>query len=447
MTEARVPYPLMLKSCSVKCCKESYRSERDMLYHPLPVQEPTRTRWLQAIGHGDNVSESVDVCSDHFPAEAYVYNLTIMSQQGHSIRKALLKPDAVPSLFLREAEHGERTAAVNTLRREAQEASAQRVAAAAESARRRATPNANAAATASISPRLLAVKSGSPAPITLLPVTPTKFMVVQADANRLQWQANNAPFEANRKPAATFRDQETQVKPRPKITRTVWTTTVGKRYSISTQTDFPEEKKDPIVKWACKSTQVNLCIKQSVTVETQTAIRTDLEVSDSENLPDIPLARPKRRARRRPNAKKKETASIGEKLQTDIRANSNSSTESTLSAPQYDAAELARSEGLPNVLPSSPKRRKQTQPRTRKRKKTDLLRQDRKPYCDADMPEENTRLLTSSRTSKSERSLTQCLGKPEACKSHYEWIQRKCVEIQDETSRIRKAKACKWDYK
>ncbi|KAG0423253.1 hypothetical protein HPB47_000960 [Ixodes persulcatus] len=94
----------MPRPCEVKGCEASCLSRR--VTHRLPSKEPYRTLWLQAIGRTEEgLSKTASICSDHFEPSSYAVKCN---------RGARLKYDAVPTLFLTEAETVQRAAELNS---------------------------------------------------------------------------------------------------------------------------------------------------------------------------------------------------------------------------------------------------------------------------------------------------------------------------------------------
>lgn len=98
-----------MPQCCVYGCynasgKDKYDGDNIISYHTLPTTNPLRKSWITCINRKDwNPSNSTVVCSIHFHIDDF--ELDLYSQiMNEPPRRRRLKPNAVPSLFLRGEE-------------------------------------------------------------------------------------------------------------------------------------------------------------------------------------------------------------------------------------------------------------------------------------------------------------------------------------------------------
>lgn len=97
--------------CGVPLCPNRSLStaqirSKSVQFHRLPREEPLRTEWCRSIGREDPGQGEVRVCSEHFDGDRdYRRIASILREAGQAVKRALLKPDAVPSLRLPPKRH------------------------------------------------------------------------------------------------------------------------------------------------------------------------------------------------------------------------------------------------------------------------------------------------------------------------------------------------------
>ena len=88
-------------TCCVKGCSNQSRLNKNVSYHKIPGQErkDVRDAWIRAIAR-PVLPKAVHVCSNHFTEDSFDESQEPKRRLLGGNLKHILKPDAVPSLFL-----------------------------------------------------------------------------------------------------------------------------------------------------------------------------------------------------------------------------------------------------------------------------------------------------------------------------------------------------------
>ncbi|CAN8014368.1 unnamed protein product [Ixodes persulcatus] len=396
----------MPRPCEVKGCEASCLSRR--VTHRLPSKEPYRTLWLQAIGRTEEgLSKTASICSDHFEPSSYAVKCN---------RGARLKYDAVPTLFLTEAETVQRAAELNS---------------------RQIAPSTNKLRPLAMKPselsfrpsttnklRPLAMRpTGAPnavvpaelVPITLVPsvavrvvrAIPANLLVLPAaPANPERLQKQPIPCLTRPVPRATKRVPRIKDHFEMMKKKIGWKLKLNRKseYShiTSSKTEYPEEARhDPPGAVPTLTTALN---------ENQSSA---YEMNMAEKEMECPTIETNR-----------------------VQITPCIETHATVTRPTK-GQEHSKNESSPKALPVSSKHKKGGRSKTRKRRADFMDDSASDTNLDDDRSEDDLPSPSSKWITKNDCFLARCLGKSKACKSDYDWIQKQFAEIQEETSRLK----------
>ncbi|XP_042144668.1 LOW QUALITY PROTEIN: translation initiation factor IF-2-like [Ixodes scapularis] len=87
--------------CPNRCLTAAMVKFKNVQFHRLPGEERLRAEWCRRIDREDPGQAGVRVCSEHFDGDREYRRIgSVLRDAGQTVKRALLKSDAVPSLRL-----------------------------------------------------------------------------------------------------------------------------------------------------------------------------------------------------------------------------------------------------------------------------------------------------------------------------------------------------------
>ncbi|KAG0429603.1 hypothetical protein HPB47_023473 [Ixodes persulcatus] len=89
------------EECPNRCLTAAMIKFKNIQFHRLPSEEHLRAEWCRRIGREDPGQAGVRVCSEHFDGDREYRRIgSVLQDAGQTVKRALLKSDAVPCLRL-----------------------------------------------------------------------------------------------------------------------------------------------------------------------------------------------------------------------------------------------------------------------------------------------------------------------------------------------------------
>ncbi|KAG0419114.1 hypothetical protein HPB47_004352 [Ixodes persulcatus] len=96
-----MPSACGVPQCPNRCLTAAMIKFKNIQFHRLPSEEHLRAEWCGRIDRDDPVQAGVRVCSEHFGGDRDYRRIgSVLQDIGQTVKRALLKSDAVPSLRL-----------------------------------------------------------------------------------------------------------------------------------------------------------------------------------------------------------------------------------------------------------------------------------------------------------------------------------------------------------
>ncbi|CAN8002779.1 unnamed protein product, partial [Ixodes pacificus] len=96
-----MPSACGVPQCPNRCLTAAMIKFKNIQFHRLPSEEHLRAEWCRRIDREDPGQAGVRVCSEHFDGDRDYRRIgSVLRDAGQTVKRALLKSDAVPSLRL-----------------------------------------------------------------------------------------------------------------------------------------------------------------------------------------------------------------------------------------------------------------------------------------------------------------------------------------------------------